>query len=267
MNYTPYRPHVSGDKNYLKGVKDTIAERGELGPIKFDRLNIALQSLGIEEDPYATLSLEDLNTAAVQQLVADSFARIHESNLSPEAEEKLKALWDYLAEEDEVKPADLIFVFGGPGTARVERAAELYKQGVAPKILFSGKQASYLPTSEDVTEAEYYRGLAMEAGVAPADIITETEARNTPENASNSVRILKADGFKPKTIIGITLPYHMRRSWLTLRSAADWNPTVRRQAVPSAKFKRDDYYLDFNGWSYIFNEYIKIYGARLMKHF
>jgi uncharacterized SAM-binding protein YcdF (DUF218 family) len=142
----------------------------------------------------------------------------------------------------------------------------LWQEGLAEKILFTGQQASYMK-DVDVTEAEYYAQIAKLAGVPESALILEVCAKNTPENVRNSIKELHKVNFLPKKIILITLAYHMRRSYLTFKSAAEWDPILIKHPVASAKFTREDYFKSSEGWSYVFFEYIKMYGARLMKHF
>lgn len=261
-----YRPHLPNNKQYLSEVHKKIHRDKPLEEINFKRLNHALEAVGVEKDPYACISLETFDSKELNAIIQDGYDAVQRSLSDKAIEKTLTNLWDYLAEEDELKPADVIVVMGGPGIARVERAVEMYQEGVAPKIMFTGGHASYIPKPEQ-TEAEYYQSIALDKGVKEADIIVEAEARNTPESGVNAATIFKQWERLPQTIIAITLPYHMRRSWLTMRAAADWDPEVIRQTVPSGKFTREDYFYDFNGWSYVFNEYIKLYGARLMEHF
>ena len=55
----------------------------------------------------------------------------------------LNQLYDYLSEEDPLGAADLIFVPGSKTELRINKAIELYKLGLAPTILISGKAPFY----------------------------------------------------------------------------------------------------------------------------
>lgn len=266
MQNRRYKPHIPKNKQYIKEVSELIKERKPLEKIKFEYLNELLNALGFLENPYSLISLEDLNPKDLQLLIEKTFLKINNIKLSQELEEKLFRLWDYLAESDSIEKAELIFVFGGPGINRVNESIRLYKEKFSGKILFTGKKASYMK-DVDISEAEYYANIAEENGVNSKDIIVENTAKNTPENAVKSVEILKQNKFLPKSIIVITLPYHMRRSYLTLKSVIDWDAKLIRDTIESAKYSRENYFKDKNGFSYVFSEYIKLYGARLMKHF
>ena len=50
----------------------------------------------------------------------------------------LQTIWDYLCLHQTPQKADVIVGFGNFNTNIARRAAELYHQGLAPKILFTG---------------------------------------------------------------------------------------------------------------------------------
>lgn len=260
-----YKPFLATDKEYLKKVAGAIKEKAPLEDIKFQLLNEAISALGFHDDPYVFLEPENLKIEAVQPIIDKTFEAI-QSGISEDVKKKLRELWDYLCEADPLQKSDLIFVFGGGGETRPKEAAKLYKGSWAPKILFTGQKASFMKDVK-ITEAKVFAEIAKKEGVPPENIILEKEAINTVENATKSIELLKTRGELPKRIILIQICYQMRRAYLTFKAAADWNPTLIKYPAFSGKFKREDYFMDKDGWSYIFNEFIKLYGARMMKHF
>lgn len=262
-----YRPHIPGDKDYLKQVAGTIRETNVASDINFGLLTEALQVLDIDVNPYTLVTLDNLAPENLKTIVEQSYTKVEEKADDPMVRQAVVGLWHYLAAEDELEPAELAFVFGGPNPQRAQIAIDLYDDKLVSKILFSGSHASYMAVPE-LSEAAMYRQMAVRAGVPSEAIIIEEEARNTPENAAKSAALLRSLNYEPKSIIAITLPYHMLRSSLTLAAATEaWSPKIIRKVAPSAKFTEDNFYKDPNGWAYVFNEYIKLYGARLMKHF
>lgn len=261
-----YKPKLPSDKDYIQGVASSIERKEQLEDVRFELLNNALIAVGVDEDPYVLVRADGFDADAIQRIADSAYEKINSGKLSDEVKEKVFALWDYLTEADPLQKADLIFVFGGGGTTRPVLAAQMYKEGWAPKILFTGRHASYMK-DEHKSEAELFAEVAHENGVPTADIILEIEAKNTPENAINSVKLLKEQGVLPKSIILTQIEYQMRRAYLTFRAVANWKPELIRRPAPSAKFKRENFWTDKNGWSYVFLEYIKMYGARQMGHF
>lgn len=265
MNEQQPRPHLNLNKDYLGKVENLIAGKGELEQLHFEYLQDVLAMLGVHEDVYAQY-LAQGGEGHIKKIVEQTFVQVSAETISEDLFVGIQRLWDYLAESDPLERADLIFVFGGISQLAVEEAIRLKKENYAPKILFSGKKASYMKDVE-MTEAERYKKLAIEAGVDEKDILIETDSINTPENVVKSAALLHSLNFLPEKIIAVSLPYHMKRASLTLRAGLDWNVSVIRHPGLSAKYSRETYFKDLNGWSYIFFEYLKLYGARQMGHF
>ena len=122
----------------------------------------------------------------------------------------------YLTPSDELQQADVIVaVSGGDTEARARTAVELYKDGLASKILFSG--AALDPSSP--SNAQVMKEVALEEGVHDVDILIDEHSSNTEENAKHSRGILDSDEYK--TIILVTSPYHQRRAYLEFAHQLD----------------------------------------------
>ncbi len=260
------RPNLSADEAYLAKARDMISRKDPLEEIHFECLTEALASLGIFDAIY-----EDITSTHVPEqsklLIERAFAQLERIAPSSVQLESLYRLWDYLAESDPLEKSDLIYVFGGISELAVLEAIRLKNENYAPKILFSGKHGSYMKDVAGPTEAEQYANLAMENGVSEADILLEKESINTVENAINSAKLLRSIGYLPETIIAVSLPYHMKRAALTLRGGMDIPFKLIRHPGPSAKYSRETYFKHRNGWTYVCNEYIKLYMARQGGHF
>lgn len=125
--------------------------------------------------------------------------------------EPLQILWDYLGMHQAPEKADCIVGFGNFNTNIARRAAELYCQGYAPKVLFTGglgrNTAGLLPEPEAVRFAR----VAMEWGVPEADILLETESTNTAENILFTRRLLEGRNLPHGHILGVHQPFMERR--------------------------------------------------------
>jgi len=261
-----YKPFLTSDANYLKTIAAKIREKPPLEEIKFEYLNDVLRILGINDKVYPNISLENLKSDYIQNLIKKSFPRLKKVKVKDELKNAIDRLWDYLSESDPLEKSDLIFVFGGQGPDRVHEAIKLYKKGYGNKILFTGQKASYTP-NVNITEADFYAGIAKKEGIKDENLILEKKAINTVENVLNSIKILKKMNYLPQKIILINHSFQMRRAYLTFKTEAFWNPKLTRRSVAAEKYKKENYYKEIEGWSFVFYEYIKLYGARLMKHF
>jgi uncharacterized SAM-binding protein YcdF (DUF218 family) len=88
---------------------------------------------------------------------------------------------------------------------RLTRAAELYHQGVAGKIICSGGVGQNPPA-----EAEVGKQFLLKAGVAEKDIITETVSASTAEQAKRIKEICDREGFQ--SIALVTSFFHEKRA-------------------------------------------------------
>ena len=93
-----------------------------------------------------------------------------------------QTLYDYLrmrgAASSSPGPADAILVLGSNDIRVAACAAELFRNGVAPLVVFSGARGNFTE-SLDTTEAEW---LAKASGLPDDAILLEPTATNTGEN-------------------------------------------------------------------------------------
>jgi len=91
-------------------------------------------------------------------------------------------LWDYLRLGQPVGPTDWILVFGGHDLGVAHRAAELYHDGVAKRVLVSGGALHVPDGSAATTEAEAIAEVLVDSGVPEHALAIERLASNTSEN-------------------------------------------------------------------------------------
>lgn len=113
----------------------------------------------------------------------------------------------YLSPQSDLVKADaIVAISGGETAARTQEAVRLYKDGWAPKLIFSG--AALDPNSP--SNARIMALAAEKEGVPASDIYLDETSSNTRENAKNVSDIITSAGFK--SIILVTSPYHQRRA-------------------------------------------------------
>jgi len=127
-------------------------------------------------------------------------------------------VWDGL--HDEIAHADLGVVLGNTvypdGTpsprlvARLDRAVELFKQDVFPRILVSGAIGK-----EGRDEALVMRDYLLQNGVPSPQVLVDSEGRTTFATAANTRRLMDQRGFRSALVISQYL--HVPRARLALR--------------------------------------------------
>jgi uncharacterized SAM-binding protein YcdF (DUF218 family) len=122
--------------------------------------------------------------------------------------------------------ADVIVVLGGGSHERPERAAELFNQHAAPRIIISGK-------GDDGIN----RQLLLQSGVPAGAIQIESKSQTTRENAEFTIKLLRAE--KIHSAILVTSWYHSRRA---LKTFEHYAPELEFYSRPSYfAFARDDW--------------------------
>ena len=123
----------------------------------------------------------------------------------------LQTIWDYLCLHQTPQKADVIVGFGNFNTNIARRAAELYHQGLAPKILFTGGLGRNTEGLLPEPEAVRFAKVAMACGVPEADILIEDKSTNTKENIEFTRALLEEKGIPHDRILGVHQPFMERR--------------------------------------------------------
>jgi uncharacterized SAM-binding protein YcdF (DUF218 family) len=123
----------------------------------------------------------------------------------------LQEIWDYLGMHQIPKKADVIVGFGNFNTNIARRAAELYLQGYAPKVLFTGGLGRNTEGLLPEPEAVRFAKVAMECGVPEKDILIEDKSTNTKENIEFTRQLLEEAGVPHGHILGVHQPFMERR--------------------------------------------------------
>ena len=123
----------------------------------------------------------------------------------------LQVIWDYLGMHQKPEKADVIVGFGNFNTDIARRAAELYLQGFAPKVLFTGGLGRNTNGLFPEPEAVRFARVARECGVPEGDILIEDRSTNTKENIEFTRSLLEEQGIAHDHILGVHQPFMERR--------------------------------------------------------
>jgi uncharacterized SAM-binding protein YcdF (DUF218 family) len=183
--------------------------------------------------------------------------KILNKELSEEDIQVLNAVYDYLAEEDIPEKSDLIFVFGSKTPLRIEKAVELYDQGVSEIIVVSGRGPHYGEDSAS-TEAVTYARIAMDKGVPEKAIVIEDKSITIPDNVRSSLNLLDEKGVFYNSIILVNSPYTQRRGWAHFKKyLPEGVKFIRVNSGTGDQYKRDSWYKSPTGIDVIVGEYLK----------
>lgn len=173
----------------------------------------------------------------------------------------LTGLAGYLVVDDQLQPADLIFVLSGDVDTRPFRAAELYGQGLAPRVVVARAEDSpaaelgLYPNISDVTVE-----ILQELGVTEEDITllqVEGGATSTRDEAVILQDYLERHSFE--RVILVTSAFHTRRArWIFERELAPPGISLQLAAAPHRKYDATTWWQEETGLIDFANEYIKL---------
>jgi len=164
---------------------------------------------------------------------------------------------DFVFVEHEVVSSDILLVPGGSVPAQMHRAIELYRSGIAPWILPSGGPSPHL--KDWASEWEFYRSLAVKAGIPEKAILQEDRATNTLENAMYSWRVIQEAGLQITKAVLVCKAHHSRRALLTYQAMFPLGVEFTVSPIlDSRNIGRDNWYLDEQKTHYVFEELRKI---------
>lgn len=135
----------------------------------------------------------------------------------------IEIVWDFMQLRHAPLPADLLLVFGTNDLRVATRAADLFRQGLAPLVLTTGgvaHQGDLLATPWPQPEAEVFAAEMMRAGVPEDRILIEPRAANTAENVRFARALLKERELRPRNIAAVVKPFMQRRVAATM--AVEW---------------------------------------------
>ncbi len=145
----------------------------------------------------------------------------------------------------------IVVVSGGDTNARTQAGIDLYKNGWASVIIFSGAAKD----TDSPSNAAAMKQYALEHGVPEAAIFIEEAAVNTQQNAANTQSFVKDKGYQ--SVILVTSGYHKRRATLEFEKRAE-GIQVRSYPVSQDKDWGWYWWVTPRGWWLAGGELVKI---------
>jgi len=160
-------------------------------------------------------------------------------------DELARKIWDYHHLNHTLEKSDIILTLGSNDLRVAEYAAELYLQGWAPLIAFSGNVGALTRERFNRPEAELFAEIALRVGVPESAMLIEAESTNTGENVVFSRRLLESKGVDPNSLILVQKPYMERRAYATFmnfwpgKRVIAASPPIPYSEYPTADLPRD----------------------------
>ena len=144
----------------------------------------------------------------------------------------------WVGDRDQAAPADAIIVLGAAAydakpspvfEERIRHGLELYRQGYAPKLIFTG---GFGGTGARFSESQVARRYALKQGIAARDILIESRSRTTRQNLVEAKRLMEARGMRRAILVSD--PLHMARA---LRLSDELGIDALASSTPSTRFR------------------------------
>jgi uncharacterized SAM-binding protein YcdF (DUF218 family) len=148
-----------------------------------------------------------------------------------------KKLWDYHHMNDSLEKSDCILVLGSHDLRVADRGADLFLEGWANCLIFSGGLGNFTKGMWKVSEAEQFARIAIQKGVPEENIVIENLSTNTGENILYTQQLLQERDMNPQSFIVVQKPYMERRSYATFKK--HWPD--KRLLVTSPQLSFEDY--------------------------
>lgn len=137
--------------------------------------------------------------------------------MTPRIRQLVEKVWGYHQLGHTLLKSDALLVLCSHDTGVAERGAELFLDGWAPLLIFSGGLGSITRHLWTEAEADQFAAIAERRGVPRANILTENRSTNTGENVLFTRQLLAERQLDPQKFIVVQKPYMERRSYATFR--------------------------------------------------
>ena len=150
-------------------------------------------------------------------------------------------VWHYHRLNHRLEKADAILVLCSHDQRVAERGAQVFLEGWAPLLIFSGGLGAITRGMWSEPEADQFARIALRLGVPAGRMLVENRSTNTGENVLFTKRLLEGKGIDPRKFILVQKPYMERRSYATFRKM--WPEKEAVVTSPQASF--DEYLAEY----------------------
>ena len=144
----------------------------------------------------------------------------------------------WVGQRDDAVPADAIIVLGAAAydakpspvfEERIRHGLDLYRQGYAPKLIFTG---GFGGAGARFSESQVARRYALKQDIPAQDILIENRSRTTRQNLIEAKRLMDAHGMRRAILVSD--PLHMARA---LRLSDELGIEALASSTPSTRFR------------------------------
>ncbi len=160
---------------------------------------------------------------------------------------------------DPLQPADVLFVLNGDYNTRPFRAADLYRQGLAPAVVIAQSANQPVQNLGLLQNETSIAVAAMEKLGIPSEkiVVLPGGVTSTYDEALALRRYVQEKGLH--TVILVTSAFHTRRArWIISKELAGLGVTLQVSPVPYGGFDAANWWKSEDGLVTVNNEYVKL---------
>jgi uncharacterized SAM-binding protein YcdF (DUF218 family) len=146
-----------------------------------------------------------------------------------------RVLWDYHRLASAPRRVDAIIGLGSYDLRVARRCAELFQQGIAPLLVFSGAHGNWTRGKWDRSEADMFADEAVAAGIPRGKILIEPHATNTGDNLRFSRALIERLGHRVQEVLLVQKAQMLRRALAT--AAVVWPEARAIASCPLHSFE------------------------------
>jgi uncharacterized SAM-binding protein YcdF (DUF218 family) len=124
-------------------------------------------------------------------------------------------IWNFCKLTTPVSKADAVVVLCSHDIRIAKYASDLFHQGLAPLLIFSGGLNGFTSKIYSTSEAEAFAKVALSEKVPASSILVETRSTNTQENLEFTMSLLQNSGRHLSSAILVQMPSMLRRVYAT----------------------------------------------------
>jgi uncharacterized SAM-binding protein YcdF (DUF218 family) len=130
----------------------------------------------------------------------------------------IQTIWNYHLMHHPLQKAECILTLGSHDLRVAGHAADLYLEGWADYLIFSGGLGRLTEGMWERPEADVFAEVAIEKGVPEERIFLENKSTNTGENLRFTEQLMKREGLDFQKFIVVQKPYMERRAFATFKN-------------------------------------------------
>lgn len=171
----------------------------------------------------------------------------------------MQALGNFLWIQEDLSPADIIYILGGDYEQRIPHAADLYKRGLAPRIVIPREH--FIPANKNGGHFSDTSSRLLQEAAVPENAIFMWRVDEGVSSTSDEMRALAlyVQTFSQTSkVLIVTSAYHTRRAKYTAERMLPSNVAVQVSGVEGREWSMQDWWLNPKGKNLVWQEFQKL---------